>query len=150
MGGVGGLDTHGVAFSDIDGDGDDDLFEVSGRNNDNRLLKNTNGSLSQVNAGALTDNGGRGRQPLFLDFDIDGDMDVIITNLDLRSPPVPERAQLAERAVPQQRDGTIVDQGRRPVRGHETDTFDASKTSTGPGTPADRDDTRRASVARDR
>ena len=77
MGGVAALDTHGAAFSDIDGDGDDDLFEVSGRNNDNRLLKNTNGNLSQVNAGALIDKGGRGRQPLFLDFDIDGDMDVV-------------------------------------------------------------------------
>ena len=70
-GGVAALDTHGTAFSDIDGDGDDDLFETSGRGNDNRLFRNDGGLLTQVNAGALVDNQGRGRQPLFVDFDID-------------------------------------------------------------------------------
>ena len=85
-----GPDTHGVAFSDIDGDGDEDLFELSGRNNDNRLFRNDNGTLKFVDAGALTDFFGRGRQPLFFDYDNDGDMDVLITNLDLRSDPVPQ------------------------------------------------------------
>ncbi len=79
-----GPDSHGAAFSDIDGDGDEDLLEVSGRNSDNRLFRNDNGTLVDVDAGNLTDNVGRGRQPLFFDFDNDGDMDVLITNLDRR------------------------------------------------------------------
>ena len=84
-----GPDSHGVAFSDIDGDGDEDLFELNGRNNANRLFRNDGGTLVQVDPGALRDEFGRGRQPLFFDFDNDGDMDVLITNLDLRSDPVP-------------------------------------------------------------
>jgi hypothetical protein len=79
-----GPDSHGAAFSDIDGDGDEDLFEVSGRNNTNRLFRNDNGVLSKIPVGNLGDTDGRGRQPLFLDFDSDGDMDVLITNLDRR------------------------------------------------------------------
>jgi len=86
---VPGPDTHGVAFSDIDGDGDEDLLEVSGRNNANRLFRNDNGALRFVAPGALEDTFGRGRQPLFFDYENDGDMDVLITNLDLRSDPVP-------------------------------------------------------------
>ncbi len=85
-----GPDAHGVAFTDIDGDGDEDLFEVSGRNNDNRLFRNDNGTLVNVDAGNLKDFFGRGRQPLALDFDNDGDMDIMIANLDLRSDPVPQ------------------------------------------------------------
>ena len=85
-----GPDSHGVAFSDIDGDGDEDLFEVNGRNNENRLFRNDNGELTPVDVGELADPFGRGRQPLFFDFDNDGDMDVLIANLDLRSDPVPQ------------------------------------------------------------
>jgi len=87
---VPGPDTHGVAFSDIDGDGDEDLLEVSGRNNDSRLFRNDGGVLKFVSPGALEDKFGRGRQPIFFDYDNDGDMDVLITNLDLRSDPVPQ------------------------------------------------------------
>lgn len=85
-----GPDSHGVLFTDIDGDGDEDLFEVSGRNNDNRLFKNVGGVLVNVDAGNLKDFFGRGRQPMALDFDNDGDMDIMISNLDLRSDPVPQ------------------------------------------------------------
>ncbi len=82
------VDTHGVAFGDIDGDGDEDLLEVSGRNSPNRLFVNDGGVLVPVDPGPLEDFLGRGRQPIFLDFDGDGDMDVLVTNLDLREPPV--------------------------------------------------------------
>ncbi len=85
-----GPDTHGVAFSDIDGDGDEDLFEVMGRNNANRVFRNDSGRLTFIGAGGLEDPFGRGRQPIFVDFDNDGDMDVVVTNLDLRSDPVPQ------------------------------------------------------------
>ena len=85
-----GPDSHGVAFSDIDGDGDDDLLEVTGRNNDSRLFRNNNGELREINAGNLEDFLARGRNPLFADFDGDGDMDVLVTNLDLRDDVIPE------------------------------------------------------------
>ena len=85
-----GPDSHGVAFSDIDGDGDEDLFELNGRNNANRLFRNDGGTLAEVDPDNLSDEFGRGRQPLFFDFDNDGDMDVLITNLDLQSDPVPQ------------------------------------------------------------
>ena len=43
-----GPDSHGVLFTDIDGDGDEDLLEVNGRNNNNRIFRNNGGSLSPV------------------------------------------------------------------------------------------------------
>lgn len=135
MGGVGALDTHGAAFSDIDGDGDDDLFEVSGRGNDNRLFRNDGGSLSQVDAGALTDNGGRGRQPLMLDFDGDGDMDVIITNLDLRAPPVNAGSNLPSELYLNNGNGTAWTKVADPSEIiHDGNLRIAQQTSTGPGT----------------
>jgi len=132
-----GPDTHGVAFSDIDGDGDEDLLEVSGRNNDNRLFRNNNGTLVNVDAGALKDFFGRGRQPLFLDFDNDGDMDVLITNLDLRSDPVPqnERQLKPSEVYLNNGNGTIWTKVADPSEilsdGHVRI---ASMTSTGPAT----------------
>ena len=134
-----GPDTHGVAFSDIDGDGDDDLFEVSGRNNKNRLFRNDNGTLTFVAAGALEDIFGRGRQPLFLDFDNDGDMDVIVTNLDLRSDPVPQNErQLKPSELYENLNGLgtawakVADPNEIMSDGHIRI---ASLTSTGPATP---------------
>ena len=134
-----GPDTHGVAFSDIDGDGDDDLFEVSGRNNPNRLFRNDNGTLRFVDAGGLEDLFGRGRQPLFLDFDNDGDMDVIITNLDLRSDPVPqnERQLKPSELYLNNGNGTVWTKVADPSEimndGHIRI---ASMHTTGPGTPS--------------
>ena len=78
-----GTDSHGVTFTDFDGDGDDDLVEISGRDHDNRLFRNDGGDLSLVptNVG-VEDNRGRGRQALMVDIDNDGDMDMFIGNLD--------------------------------------------------------------------
>ena len=86
-------DSHGSAFADIDGDGDDDLLEVSGRTNNNRLYQNNNGILSAVPAGGLEDAAGRGRMPVFFDFDNDGDLDVFISNLDGQAAEVPAGQQ---------------------------------------------------------
>ncbi|MGI9606938.1 MAG: CRTAC homolog protein [Acidimicrobiales bacterium] len=79
---VSGPDSHGITFFDMDGDGDEDLLEVNGRNNDNRLFRNDNGVLVHVDAGGLKDFNGRGRQGLAYDADGDGDMDILVPNLD--------------------------------------------------------------------
>jgi len=75
-------DSHGAAFSDIDGDGDDDLIETSGRNHNTRVFKNTSGALGLVDSGDLADFDGRGRTVLMVDIDNDGDMDAMVMNLD--------------------------------------------------------------------
>lgn len=135
---VAGPDTHGVAFSDIDGDGDEDLFEVSGRNNDNRLFRNDNGSLQYVAPGNLADKFGRGRQPIFFDYDNDGDMDVLITNLDLRSDPVPQNERQLKPSEVFLNNGNGTSWTRVP---DPTEIINdghiriAQLTSTGPGTP---------------
>ena len=135
---VSGPDSHGVAFSDIDGDGDEDLFELNGRNNANRLFRNDNGQLSHVDVGGLEDRFGRGRQPIFFDFDNDGDMDVLITNLDLRSDPVPqeERQLIPSEVYLNNGNGTgwtkVPDPTEIISDGHIRI---AQLTSTGPGTP---------------
>ncbi len=133
-----GPDSHGVAFSDIDGDGDEDFLEVSGRNSPNRLFRNDGGVLVSIDAGALIDEFGRGRQPLFADFDGDGDMDVLIANLDLRSDPVPqeERQFIPSDLYLNNGDGTVWTKVADPNQviddGHIRM---AQLTSTGPGTP---------------
>ena len=81
---AGGFDSHGAVFSDIDGDGDDDLVESSGRGHDTRVFKNNNGALSAISNHGLEDNLGRGRTVLMADVDGDGDMDAVIANLDRR------------------------------------------------------------------
>ncbi len=86
---TGGHDSHGAAFSDVDGDGDDDLIETSGRNHATRLFKNTAGSLAATGAGGLEDVDGRGRTVLMVDIDTDGDMDALIVNLDRTLVPDP-------------------------------------------------------------
>lgn len=86
---TGGFDSHGAAFSDVDGDGDDDLIETSGRNHNTRLFKNSGGSLAATSAGGLEDFDGRGRTVLMVDIDTDGDMDALIVNLDRTLVPDP-------------------------------------------------------------
>ena len=87
LGGAGSIDTHGVSFTDIDGDGDEDLVEIMGRDNENRVFRNDDGTLVPIAPGNLEDEQGRGRQPLPVDFDGDGDMDLLVANLDLRVAP---------------------------------------------------------------
>ena len=131
-------DSHGLAFSDIDGDGDEDLLEVNGRNHPSRLFRNDNGQMTIVDPGLLADELGRGRQGLFFDYDNDGDMDVIISNLDLLADVIPQNErQLRPTQIYLniRGDGTewrqvtdpaeIIDDGNIPL---------LSFTSTGPGT----------------
>ena len=79
---TGTADSHGAAFSDIDGDGDDDLIETSGRTHITRVFKNNAGVLSEISGHGLEDVRGRGRTVLMVDVDDDGDMDALIANLD--------------------------------------------------------------------
>ncbi len=76
-------DTHGATFTDIDGDGDEDMIEVMGRDHDNRVYRNNNGNLNLV-AGTtgIEDFAGRGRHAVMVDIDNDGDMDALVANLD--------------------------------------------------------------------
>jgi len=75
-------DTHGVTWTDIDGDGDEDLIETMGRDHATRVRINTNGVLGAPNeATGMADSAGRGRQSIPVDIDNDGDMDILMLNL---------------------------------------------------------------------
>ena len=128
-----GPDSHGVLFTDIDGDGDEDLLEVNGRNNNNRIFRNNGGSLSLIPAGGLADFDGRGRQPLAVDFDNDGDMDILVTNLD--------RVPIDGFAAPSELYENVNGQGSQWVKVADPtqalsdgNLRSASLTSVGPGT----------------
>lgn len=132
-----GPDSHGVAFTDIDGDGDEDLFEQNGRNNPNRLFRNDGGELALIDEGELSDPFGRGRQPLFFDFDNDGDMDALLTNLDLRSDPVPQNERQLKPSEVYLNNGNGTQWTRVPDPNEvitDSHVRIAQLTSTGPGT----------------
>jgi hypothetical protein len=79
-------DMHGAAWADFDNDGDQDLFiEVGAQSGTgggaNQLLINSNGVLQDKAAAyGLSYPQGRGRTPLWLDWDADGNLDILITN----------------------------------------------------------------------
>ncbi len=84
-----GLDGAGVAFSDYDGDGDADIYIT---NNDsgtagldfrNRLWENDGrGYFTDVaQARGATNEGGLGRGITFGDYDLDGDDDLVVANM---------------------------------------------------------------------
>ncbi|MXW74388.1 MAG: CRTAC1 family protein [Chromatiales bacterium] len=115
-----GLDGAGVAFNDYDGDGDPDIYIT---NNDsgtlghefrNRLWENDgNGYFTDVaEARGATNEGGLGRGITFGDYDLDGDDDMIVANMQSGArggydPPVTlYRNRLAETGVPDFEDVT--------------------------------------------
>ncbi len=79
-------DGHGVAWADIDNDGDADLIEVVGAalgtgEGGNQLFINNQGEFSdRAKTAGVIDPLGRGRVPLWLDFDNDGLLDLLIVN----------------------------------------------------------------------
>ena len=78
-------DSHGGAFTDIDGDGDEDFIESGGRGSSSRIFRNNNGTLqfdSFLGAPEM-----RARAVLTVDVDEDGDIDVLVTALDPRLVP---------------------------------------------------------------
>ncbi|MCY4567755.1 MAG: FG-GAP-like repeat-containing protein [Candidatus Poribacteria bacterium] len=85
-------DTHGAAWADFDNDGDQDLIVLSGsgggisprthRNQANHFYLNENGRLVECAANLGVDYPLlRGRTPLWLDWDRDGMLDVIVTGV---------------------------------------------------------------------
>lgn len=134
-GAVASIDTHGVSFTDLDGDGDEDLVEVMGRNNTNRIFRNDGGTLVPIPVGVLGDTDGRGRQQLPVDFDGDGDMDLVVTNLDLRVAPVNAATNSPSAVYLNNGRGTAWTVASNPSGAlSEGSLRIAQLTSTGPGT----------------
>ena len=81
-----GPDNHGSSWADYDNDGDQDLLVLTGAKKGegtgpNLLLENNNGMLqNKADVLELDYSLGRGRTPLWFDFDNDGLLDVLITN----------------------------------------------------------------------
>lgn len=79
-------DTHGAAWADFDNDGDQDLVETTGAQfgkgqRPSHLYINTDGRLvDQAERLGVQQPKGRGRTPIWLDADRDGQLDLIFLN----------------------------------------------------------------------
>jgi hypothetical protein len=83
---AGNADRHGAAWADADNDGDQDLIQLNGAGRgrgvgENNLFINSQGKLVAVGVEAgISNPTGRGRTPLWLDFDNDGLLDILVNN----------------------------------------------------------------------
>jgi hypothetical protein len=81
-----GGDTHGAAWADFDNDGDQDLVQQAGAQRGtgqgpSQLYINDHGRLIEESANwGVSDPLGRGRTPLWLDWNGDGQLDLLLTN----------------------------------------------------------------------
>ncbi|MCB0207678.1 MAG: CRTAC1 family protein [Anaerolineae bacterium] len=81
-----GGDTHGAAWADFDNDGDQDLVQQAGAQrgvgqDSSQLYINNKGKLIEQAANlGVADPLGRGRTPLWLDWNGDGQLDLLFTN----------------------------------------------------------------------
>ena len=80
-------DTHGSAFGDFDNDGDQDIMQLSGAqkgtgSSPNELYVFNHGiATNEAQARGVLDEAGRGRTPLWLDWNNDGLLDLFFANL---------------------------------------------------------------------
>jgi len=81
-----GHDNHGAAWADYDNDGDQDIIVLTGAQRGegegpNLLLENNNGTFqNKAEISELDYPLGRGRTPLWMDYDKDGLLDIVLTN----------------------------------------------------------------------
>jgi hypothetical protein len=74
-------DAHGVLWVDLDSDGDEDLVELVGSGGDNRAYINQAGYLLDAASDlGITYTTGSGRCPLAMDWNLDGRIDLLLTN----------------------------------------------------------------------
>jgi hypothetical protein len=82
-------DFHGSAWGDFDNDGDVDLYiacgAAGGTHNhpkDNHFMRNDGTTFTQITDEAgVNDGWGRGRTPVWVDYDNDGYLDLLVTNV---------------------------------------------------------------------
>ncbi|NVK26100.1 MAG: VCBS repeat-containing protein [Gammaproteobacteria bacterium] len=82
---AGAQDFHGNALGDYDADGDLDIMVALGGANGTSptsyaLLKNNDGVFENVSVETGINTPARGRSPRWVDFDLDGDLDIILAN----------------------------------------------------------------------
>ena len=91
--------TRGAAFGDIDNDGDADLFICRaphhhpsiGRSSDSLFENLGDGKFREITVKAGVKNIGASMSPVFLDYDLDGDLDLYVTSYGLGEAYGPEQ-----------------------------------------------------------
>lgn len=73
-------DSRSVNWTDIDGDGDLDLFVTNESNQNECMYRNDITAFTKITAGPLVNSGGHTMSSSWADFDNDGDLDVFIAN----------------------------------------------------------------------
>ncbi|HKR03705.1 MAG TPA: FG-GAP-like repeat-containing protein [Bacteroidia bacterium] len=74
-------DSRCVNWTDMDADGDPDLFVTNESNQNENIYRNDGGgAFTKLTSGALANDGGKTMSAAWADYDNDGDMDVFLAN----------------------------------------------------------------------